>query len=117
MSSEQQHHYLNYVLQDVLGHIEGVLAKPMFGGYGLYRNGIIFGIIAYQQLYFKVDETSLPDYKRLGSEPFIYEAKGKKIALSYWLVPESVMEDPDHIEGWVEESLRISLTKKQNKLK
>jgi TfoX/Sxy family transcriptional regulator of competence genes len=38
--------YCEYVVHDVLGHIKGITARAMFGGYGLYLDGAIFGIIA-----------------------------------------------------------------------
>lgn len=50
--------FKDYVVGDILGHIGGITAKKMFGGWSLYLNGAIFGLIASDtDLYFKVDET------------------------------------------------------------
>ena len=68
-----------------------VTAKRMFGGWGLYRERQIFAIIADDRLYFKVDEHNRPDYEAAGSQPFTYNAKGKRAVMSYWLVPAHVL--------------------------
>ncbi len=67
-------------------------------------------------LYFKVDETTLADYKKQGSKPFVYTApNGREMSMSCWEVPGSVMENPDEIKLWVEKSYRVSLNAKKKK--
>jgi DNA transformation protein and related proteins len=39
-----------------LGQVIEVKARAMFGGYGLYSNTVMFGLIDKEKLYFKVDE-------------------------------------------------------------
>lgn len=106
---------MEYIVTDVLGHIEGVTARRMFGGYGLYLDGRIFGIITSDaDLYFKVDETNRATYEKVGSSPFIYDgwkSGKKKVTMPYWLVPEEIMEDRDKIERWVRQSALISKKK------
>lgn len=69
--------YLNYIIEILAPHGE-ITARSMFGGYSIYKNGVIFALIAYDELYFKVDESNKSQYKKFDSEPFTYEAKGKK---------------------------------------
>ena len=42
----------------------------MFGGVGLYCDGVFFGLIALDVLYLKVDATTRSDYESAGSLPF-----------------------------------------------
>ena len=92
----------DYVVYDVLGGISGITSRAMFGGYGIYKNGEIFAIIADSELYFKVDENTVLDFKKLGSSQFTYKKKdGKKYAMNYWLLPEEIMEDKERLESWV----------------
>ncbi len=92
--------------------IHGVTAKAMFGGYGLYKDGTVFGIIAEGELYFKVDEKNLPEYKDRGSRPFTYEGKKRKIiTMSYWEVPPDVLEDREQLSDWVDASVAASSRK------
>ena len=86
----------------------------MFGGYGLYKDGVIFGIIANDELYFKVDDTNKQRYESAGSHPFMYEGhkSRKPMAMSYWLVET---EDKELLTQMVEESYQISLANKKSK--
>lgn len=107
--------YAEYVVHDVLGHLEGVTARPMFGGYGLYLNGQIFGIITEpDEVRFKVGERNREQYEALGSTPFVYTGhKNKKpVTMQYYLVPEEVQEDRERIARWVHQSAQLS-TKRQ----
>jgi len=47
-----------------------------------YICDIIVGIIAQDELYFKVDKESAKYYENAGSKPFTYDAKGKRISMS-----------------------------------
>ena len=89
----------DYVLEQ-LASFGGVSSRPMFGGNGLFKGGVLFGLISGGELYFKVDEANRADFEAKKSQPFAYEARGRKIALSYWFVPEAVIEDPDDLREW-----------------
>lgn len=104
--------YLNYIIEILAPHGE-ITARSMFGGYGIYKNGVIFALIAYDELYFKVDESNKSQYKKFDSEPFTYEAKGKKNTMSYWKVPIEILEDEEQIGVWLNQSYGISLKKKK----
>ncbi|MBI3252940.1 MAG: TfoX/Sxy family protein [Candidatus Omnitrophica bacterium] len=102
--------FVEYVLRDALGQVRGVTARAMFGGHGLYRDGVIFGLIADDELYFKVDAKNLPEYRKRGSRPFTYGGRnGKRITMSsYWEVPAEILEDRRALEKWVEASVRAT---------
>lgn len=80
-----------------LGHAAG---RSMFGGYGLYLDGLITGIIARDTLYLKVGDGNRADYEAAGSQPFTYDGGGKPVAMSYWEVPAEVIEDPERLRAW-----------------
>lgn len=108
--------FYEYVMHDLLENIEGITAKGMFGGWGFYKDGVIFGIIAEGSLYFKVGESNIADYKKHKSEPFVYEGRaGKKISLGYWRVPESVLEDTRELERWINKSVEVGAAGKKKK--
>lgn len=72
----------DYVIEQ-LSAFGTVSARPMFGGNGLYKSGVMFAVIFDGELYFKVDDNNRPDYEAKKSEPFVYQAPGKSIVLSY----------------------------------
>ncbi len=102
-------------MNDLLSEISGISSRAMFGGYGIYRDGIIFAIIAYDELYFKVTDYNRTDYEKAGSTPFVYgEGNHKPTTMSYYKVPEFVLEDKTEMIIWVAKSVEASkLAKKK----
>jgi DNA transformation protein len=104
MSRNEEFH--EYVMSDVFAGIPGITSRAMFGGWGIYKEGKIFAIIVEGELYFKVRDSNRSDFESRGSHPFTYENKGKKVTMSYWLLPEEIMENREALFDWVERSLR-----------
>ena len=67
---------------DLLGAWGGVAARKMFGGYGLYRQGLMFALVADDVLYFKVDDQNRAEFTAAGMGPFVYEGKSKPVSMS-----------------------------------
>lgn len=103
-----------YVMRDFLGDISGITSRAMFGGWGVYKDGTIFGIIFDGELYFKVDKSNQADYEKCGSRPFEYARGGGQTILSYWLLPEEIMEDQEKLFEWAQISADISRRSKKN---
>ena len=91
--------YLDYAV-DQLGCVGEVVAKKMFGGVGLYHQGLFFGLIAGDVLYFKVDDENRRGYEAAGSKPFQPYGEGS-YSMSYYEVPVDVLEDVDKLRAWV----------------
>ena len=94
----------DYILMDVFSGIDGIVSRPMFGGYGFYVHGKIFAIISGGKLYFKVGEGNIKDFEEKGSRPFVYNAKGKSISMRYWELPEELFENKEELEIWIRRS-------------
>ena len=105
-------------LIDLLAPWGPVVVRQMFGGLGLYRQGQIFAIVVDDTLYFKVGENNRADYEAAGCEPFTYRGKNKPVTMSYWQVPEQVIDEPDVFCDWAEKAYQAkqkTRTKKQTK--
>ena len=93
-----------------------VTARRMFGGHGVYHAGVMFALIADGQLYLKVDDESRGVFEAAGLSPFVYEAKGRRVALSYCRAPDAMLDEPDVALEWAERgwqaALRAHLIKK-----
>lgn len=112
---EQLH---EYVIGDLFSEIPGITSKKMFGGYGIYKNGYIFAIITSDTgLYFKVNDELKERYKNAGSTPFVYTGhkSRKPMEMSYWLLPEEIMDDKDTLFEWVMDSVEVSKKSKKKK--
>lgn len=101
--------FLDYVLDQFSGW-GGVSVRKMFGGAGLYRSGKMFGLVADNVVYLKVDETNKDKFEQAGSSPF-KPYPGKATVMSYYDVPADVWEDPEELVEWAEESLAIQMEK------
>lgn len=95
-------------LLDQLSGLPGVTLRRMFGGAGLYRDGVMFGLVA-DTLYLKVDDRNRADFTAAGMGPFVYEAKGKPMSMGYFQVPPEVLEDAERLVPWAEKALAVAL--------
>ena len=95
--------FKDFVL-DQLQELDGVEARRMFGGYGLYQDETFFGIIFKGHLYFKTDETTLAAYRKTKMKPF--RPNPKQTLKSYYEVPVEVIEDDDRLGEWAEAAIR-----------
>jgi len=104
--------FLNYVL-DQLSPWGNVSVRRMFGGAGLYRDGKMFGLIADNVAYLKVDDSNQEDFVKAGSSPFNpYPDKVKTAVMSYYEIPPEVLENPDELSQWTQRSMNIQQKKK-----
>ena len=70
--------------------------RRMFGGKGIYQGELMFALEASGELYLKADDESVKVLQELGSRPFSFETRdGRTTLTSYWLMPESALDDPD----------------------
>ena len=88
-------------LRDMIDGFGPFAVRRMFGGAGLFRDGVMFALVADDVLYLKADDASRPAFEAAGSSPFTYDRKGREaVALSYWRAPEEDMDDADALCGW-----------------
>jgi len=87
----------------------------MFGGFGLYCDGVMFGLIADDRLYFKVDDGNRADYVEAGTGPFTYDGRGNPIAMSYYEVPDRVFAATEALAAWAEKALAAARRSKAPK--
>lgn len=74
----------------------------MFGGAGLYRDGLMFGLASGGEIYLKADEETVERFREAGCRPFVYERGGKSATMSYWSAPAEVLDDGEALKAWAE---------------
>jgi DNA transformation protein len=91
---------------DLFAGLGPVDIRRMFGGAGIYRGDAMFALIYEDGLiYMRGDDELGPDYEAEGCEQWVYEGKGKPVAMPYWRLPESALDDPDEAVDWARRSL------------
>lgn len=95
---------------ELLGPLGPVSTRRMFGGVGLFYGSSMFGLIAFEELYLKVDARNRPDFEAEGEEPFGYDTKdGRRTILSYWRAPARLLDEPDELRLWARKSVDAAL--------
>jgi len=106
--SKKETEFVAYVVE-LLQSIGPVRAKAMFGGHGIFLDGVMFGLIADSVLYFKVDKETRNEFSAKGLEAFTYSKKGKEYKMSYYQAPEEVLEDADEMNFWANKAYGAAL--------
>jgi DNA transformation protein len=93
-----------------LAPLAKVTSRRMFGGVGLYAEGLFFGLIADDTLYLKVDDSNRTDYEQRGSKPFCPYPDRLEFSMSYFDVPADLLDDADELSRWARKSVAIALS-------
>ena len=94
---------------ELLSGLGPVRVKRMFGGHGLYVDGVFVAIVAGETLYLKADAQTRPKFEAAGCAPFTYQAKGKRVSLHYWAAPSEAMDSPALMRPWASLALQAAL--------
>ena len=90
--------------------------KRMFGGASVYANGLIFALLDDGVVWLKADEVNAPVLQAAGARQFTYPTKdGNEMAMAYWSLPESALDDPDEAVDWARQSIDAALRKATTK--
>jgi DNA transformation protein and related proteins len=127
---------LGEYLVDQLRDWAPVAVRRLFGGWGIYRGSLMFGLIARDAVYFRVDEHNRPDYEEAAAQPFLHSARrragaaasaakpftyrmpnGKTVEMAYYEVPADILEDPEVLVQWAAKSEAAALRAKAGKIK
>jgi len=101
--------YLSF-MEDQLGGVT-FLTKKMFGGIGLFHEGVMFGMIGGNVLRFKVDSTNESDFTSRDMKP--YRSTSKKKGMPYWEVPQEIIEDREQLKIWAQKAIAVASSAKK----
>lgn len=107
---------------EFLAHVLGLLeplgrvhARGMFGGHGLYCDGVFFGIVLDNTLYLKTDAQNRGEFERAGSEIFSYSRKGQSAKLGFYRAPEDALDAPQFMLPWAKSAVAAALRSRAGK--
>lgn len=93
-------------IHDLFQPFGAVTVRRMFGGAGLFADGVMFGLVSGGQIYLKADATTMTCFEREQCGPFEYSIKnGKRALTSYWRLPDRLYDDADELAYWARQAL------------
>ncbi|MFN4184256.1 MAG: TfoX/Sxy family protein [Hyphomonas sp.] len=95
---------------ELLSGVGPISIRRMFGGAGVYQEGVMFALLSEDQVYLKVDEALRADLVAEGGAPFLYlrSSDARPIDLGYVSLPSSAMDDPDEAAAWARRGLNAA---------
>ena len=100
--------FVDYVME-LLGPFGTVAARRMFGGHGIYLDGLMFAIVSDDVLYLKADAMNRIEFEQADCEIFGYARKGKRTTLNFFRAPEDAMESPELMLPWARTAYAAAL--------
>ena len=96
--------------RELLEPLGTITVRRMFGGAGLYVDGLIVGLEIEGTLYLKTDASSRDLFADAGGRPFVYDGKDKQVTVaSYWTPPDDAMDSPEAMRPWAQLALEAAL--------
>jgi DNA transformation protein len=105
-------------LRDQLAPLGHVTMRRMFGKTGVFCNGLMFAMVTDDTLYVRVDDHNRATFKQAeAAPPLTYEKQGRTLVLSFWRVPEQLLDDPEELVAWAQAALaaarRVAVKRKR----
>jgi DNA transformation protein and related proteins len=103
-------------IRELFAPFRPVAAKRMFGGIGLYADGLMFGLVFDGVIYLRVDEASISSFEREGSAPFVYPLAKHHVgrpSRHFWRLPDRLYDDPDELGVWAGRALAVAERRKR----
>lgn len=100
-------------LQEAFADFGAITARKMFGGYGLYHQGLMFALVANDTLYLKADADNVCHFEVLQLLPFQFNKNGKLVKMSYYQAPDEIMDDAELAAKWAQRSFDAALRAKR----
>lgn len=108
----QRSEFLALVTEQLAG-LGTLTARRMFGGHGLYCDGLFIAIISGDKLYFKADAPTQPEFEARGLPRFGYLARGKTVQLMYYEAPAEVFDEAQAMRQWGRLALAAAVRARQ----
>jgi DNA transformation protein len=99
-------------LKDLFREFGPVAVRRMFGGAGVFVDGLMIALVARDVIYLKADEQTIPAFEQEGLIPFSYATKnGEHQLTSYWRMPDRLYDDTEELARWARDAHAVALRK------
>ncbi|MEM5492136.1 TfoX/Sxy family protein [Hoeflea sp. AS16] len=103
----------NDAISEMFDSLGEVTIKRMFGGKGVYHQGVILALEVSGDILLKADAQSAPEFADAGASQWVYSGKNKPVAMPYWSIPDAALDDPEELSKWVKLAWDAALRSKK----
>lgn len=103
----------NNAIEDLFSALGPVTIKRMFGGKGVYFDGVIIALEVDGEILLKADSASAPEFEAAGSSQWSYSGKNKPVLMPYWTIPDDAIDDRETMAKWARKAYEASLRSKK----
>ena len=86
-----------------------VAIRRMFGGHGIFFEGVMIGLVANERLYLKADATTVQEFTHRGLPQFQYAKGGRLVGMSYYLAPDEALDEAAVMQRWAKMAYEAAL--------
>jgi DNA transformation protein len=102
---------------DLFKSFGAIRVRSMFGGEGIYAGDTMIGLVFEDRLYLKASDLNRADFLAENCEPFTYSQGRKVVSMSYYEVPDRLLDDPDEFAKWARKAQAAALALKKPRKK
>jgi len=95
-------------IEELFAPFGPVNVSRMFGGLGVYADGVFFALTYRNEVYLKTDDQTVGKFRAAGSKPFEFQMKRGLMVTSYWSLPASAHEDEAELVAWARLALETA---------
>jgi DNA transformation protein and related proteins len=99
--------FVEFVLEQ-LSPLGSAQAKSMFGGFGIYVNGLFCAIVHRDILYLKANERSSREFEAIGAQPF-KPFPHKPMMMRYYEINAEILENRESLHAWALKAMQAAL--------
>ncbi len=104
-------------LKELFSAFGPVSIRRMFGGAGIFADGLMIALVSDDEIFLKADQQTIPTLEAEGSRPFTYGAKSRRVVVSYWRLPDRLLDDPEELGNFARSALGAAHRAQVKKIK
>ncbi|HYH80466.1 MAG TPA: TfoX/Sxy family protein [Longimicrobium sp.] len=108
--------YREFVLEQFGRVVPAVTSRSMFGGVGIYSDGLFFALLDNDNAYLKVDDSNRGDFEAVGMGPF-NPFDDPTMVMQYYELPADLLEDADALSPWLHKAIDVARAARKKKTK
>ena len=104
-------------LKELFSAFGPIAIRRMFGGAGIFADGLMIALVSDDEIFLKADQQTIPMLETEGSRPFTYGAKNRRVVMSYWRLPERLLDDQEELGNFARAALGAAHRAQAKKIK